>query len=694
MYDRPVPLGPGEAARRLGVSTRTIQRWLRQGRLASVRVGGRLKVDQTALAGLSFPSVPAGHALRSVLVANRGEIVVRIARSCRALGIRCLALVAPDQEGAWWAEQADARVRFESDYLDAAAIIESAVAAGADAIHPGYGFLAENAVFAEAVEAAGMTWIGPPAHAIRLMGDKVEARRLAAREGVPLLPGSDGRRQSDRGLVGEAERVGYPLLIKPVGGGGGKGMHVARDGGDLRGLLARARREASAAFGDDRLLLERYLDRPRHVEIQVLFDGSGTGIHLGERECSLQRRHQKVVEETPSPALRPAPRRRMGEAALRVAAAAGYVGPGTVEFLLDEARGEFFFLEMNTRLQVEHPVTELVTGRDLVADQIAIANGARIRDLRSTRRGAGAVTGPAEERWNNAIEARLYAEDADQGFLPASGRVVALQWPSGAGVRVDAGVGPGDRIGTGYDPLLAKIVAGGRNRRETVRRLRHALEETRILGLVTNLGFLRWIASAEWFARGETFTDTIPVRWHPGTARGPLPDATWRTAAAVIAEGSSDALQGWRLNGPPRLRLRSGEEERSIEVGPVVVDEDGRAGTALERSGDGSLVAHVDVGGRSVPFTLAPPATVEEAVRHAGLLGSGAHSVTAPMPGTVIAVTVRQGDHVEMHQSLVVLEAMKMENAVTASMSGTVAAVLVRPGTQIQKGDLLVEIAE
>jgi len=686
-----LPIGPGEAARRLGVSTRTVQRWLREGRLPGVRVGSRLKVDPVGLdaGGATDGSRPP---IRTVLVANRGEIVVRIARTCRRLGIRCLALIAPDQEGAWWTEQADARVTFEGAYLDADAIVEAARAAGADAIHPGYGFLAENAAFAEAVTAAGMTWIGPPASAIRLMGDKVEARRLAAREGVPLLPGSDGRRQSDRGLVGEAERIGYPVLIKPVGGGGGKGMHVARTAVDLRDFLTQARRESLAAFGDDRILLERYLDRPRHVEIQLLLDGRGEGMGLGERECSLQRRHQKVVEESPSSALRVTVRRRMTEAALRVAGAAGYVGAGTVEFLLDQESGEFFFLEMNTRLQVEHPVTELVTGRDLVADQLAIADGARLRDLEPTVTGVrGRVTrAQGFGGWDHAIEVRLYAEDADQGFLPAGGRVVALAWPSGEGVRVDAGVGPGDEVGTGYDPLLAKIVAGGKDRREAVRRLGQALEGTRVLGLVTNLAFLRWIAAADWFARGETFTDTIPTRWHPEV--GPPPDEAWRSAAAAIVTDSSGSMTGWRLNAGPRLRLRSDGEERSLEMASGASSP---AGTAvLERAANGRPVAHVDVGGRSVAFTLAPPPTVESATRQAGHRGRGSRAVTAPMPGRVIAVAVGAGDAVEIHTPLVVLEAMKMENAVTASTEGTVAAVLVRPGMQVQKGDLLVEISE
>jgi acetyl/propionyl-CoA carboxylase alpha subunit len=677
-----------------------VQRWLRQGRLPAVRVGARLKVHADALDVGERPTRP-GRRLRTLAIANRGEIVVRIARTCRELGIRSVALVAPDQEGAWWTEQADARVRLESGdggYLDIGAVVVAARASGADALHPGYGFLAENPAFVEAVESAGLTWIGPPPEAIRLMGDKVAARRLAAREGVPLLPGSDGRAQSDRALATAADRIGYPVLIKPVAGGGGKGMHVARVVADLRELLGRARREAKAAFGDDRLLLERYLDRPRHVEIQVLFDRAGQGMHLGERECSLQRRHQKVLEESPSPAFgsRTGGRLRgaMGEAALRVAAAAGYVGAGTVEFLLDEERGEFFFLEMNTRLQVEHPVTELVTGRDLVADQVAVAGGASMAELTGDQARAATPEGPA---WGHAIEARLYAEDAEQGFLPSGGRVVALRWPAGEGIRVDAGVGEGDPISSRYDPLLAKIVVGGRDRPEAIERLRKALDATVVLGTVTNLRFLRWIVAGGWFARGETFTDSIPTRWHPGAAG--VPDAAWAAAARSLGGAYRQPLAGWRLNAAPRLRLRSGDEERDVEVatdlgqnGDMAVVREVALGEASR--GEALPVAHVDVAGRSVAFSLARPPTIESAVRHAAAAGTSSLAVTAPMPGRVIAVPAVEGARVELHEPVVVLEAMKMENAVATSAAGTVAVVHVRPGQQVQKGDLLVEISQ
>jgi 3-methylcrotonyl-CoA carboxylase alpha subunit len=479
-------------------------------------------------------------------------------------------------------------------------------------------------------------------------------------------------------------------------------MHVARSAGDLPDLLARARREAAASFGDDRVLLERYLDRPRHVEIQVLFDATGRGVSIGERECSLQRRHQKVVEESPSPGLRGRAgarlRAAMGAAAVRLAGAAGYRGVGTVEFLVDE-HGDFFFLEMNTRLQVEHPVTELVTGRDLVADQLLVATGGSLRDLgldRPARRGS--TNAPTDRtpaaRWGHALEVRLYAEDAEEGYLPTGGRIVALRWPTGDGVRVDAGVGLGDEVATRYDPLLAKIVVGGTDRKDAVERLRRALAETLVLGPVTNLGLLRWIAGADWFAKGATWTDTLDVRWHPGPRR--IPEAAWRIAARALGEearlqgeATGPAAAGWRLNAVPRLRVRAEDQERIVEVSPMT-DDEAEPAVAADRTA-ASVVLHVDVGGRSVAFSLAPPPTVESAVRHASHSGEGARAVTAPMPGRVLAVPAREGSAVELHEPLVILEAMKMENAVTASAAGIVAAVLVKPGQQVQKGDLLVE---
>ena len=385
-------VGPGEAARRLGVTTRTVQRWLRTGRLPAVRVGTRLKVPADALAGrpdevlvLRAPVTARPRPIHRLLVANRGELVARIARTCRRLGITCLALVTEDQRETWWSRQADERVPLATTYLDGPAVIRAALDAGADAIHPGYGFLAEQADFAAAVVAAGLIWVGPPAAAMRALGDKAAARQRAAAAGLPVLAGYDGEDQTDRRLARAASAIGWPVLIKPSAGGGGLGMHVVRSRGAFHEASEQARREARASFGDDRLVLERYVEHPRHVEVQLLCDAHGGAIHLGERDCSLQRRHQKVLEEAPAPRVTKALRDRMGAAAVALARSAGYVGVGTAEFLVD-ADGAFTFMELNARLQVEHPVTEAVTGLDLVEAQLRVAAGEplglRQRDVR------------------------------------------------------------------------------------------------------------------------------------------------------------------------------------------------------------------------------------------------------------------------------------------------------------------------
>ena len=408
-------LTPRQVAERLGVTVRTVQRWISNGRLPAHRVGARLRVSPSSL------GEPTTGAIRTLLIANRGEIAARIARTARAIGMRTVAVHTPDEPAP---EGMDATAPIAS-YLDGVALIDAARRAGADAIHPGYGFLAENAAFAQAVIDAGMVWVGPPPAAIAAMGDKAEARRRAAQRGVPTVPGYDGAGQSNETLRSEALRIGLPILVKPSAGGGGKGMRVVRAAVDLDPAFAAARREAKAAFGDERLILERYLEGPRHVEIQILCDAQGTGVHLGERDCSSQRRNQKIVEESPAPSVGPELRARMGEAALSVAASVGYTNAGTVEFLVTDD-GRFHFLEMNTRLQVEHAVTEAVTGRDLVADQLRIAAGEPL----GVRQGEIRLNG-------HAIEARLYAEDPEAGFLPATGRVARLAWPDG--VRVDAG---------------------------------------------------------------------------------------------------------------------------------------------------------------------------------------------------------------------------------------------------------------
>jgi len=658
-------IGPNEAARRLGVSPRTVQRWLREGRLPSVKVGKRVKVDAAAFASEPQGSAINGHQIKRLLVANRGELVVRIARTCRQLGIRSLALVPEDQARAWWTLAADEVVPLSGSYLDPQAVLSAARHAGADAIHPGYGFLAENADFAEAVTSAGLIWVGPSASAMRALGDKAAARRLAEQLGVPLTPGYDGDDQADDRLLTEAEGIGYPVLLKPSAGGGGKGMHVVRERGAFADALAQARREAKVAFGDERMIIERYVERPRHIEVQVIADAHGNAVHLGERECTLQRRHQKVIEEAPSPVVNAALRERLGNAALRLIRAAQYVGAGTAEFLLDRD-GDFFFLEVNARLQVEHPVTELVTGRDLVADQLRIAGGGELGAAQSDIRFDG-----------HAIEARLYAEDPYAGFLPATGEVVEARWPVRDGLRVDAGVGDGDVVGTRYDPLLAKLIAFAPTRTQALQALDDALDRTAVLGVTTNRGFLRWLLQLPEVASGDMHTGLIDERW---VAEDELPPSAWAASASGLA---TERMTGFRLNAPRSVRVEIGEEERAVAVVP-----DARVTTA-RLVGD-SLV--MDLDGRAITAQLAPSPTVEAAISHASHEGTGAARVVAPMPGTVIAVRVEEGTNVEAGQILVVLEAMKMENTVAAPAPGRVAKVLVKAGQQVQRSETLVEL--
>jgi len=653
-------LGPGEAARRLGVSTRTVQRWLREGRLEGVRVGSRVRVAASGL-----PQPWGSRPIERLLVANRGELVVRIARTCRRLGVRCLGLVTADQSRAWWTSAVDEIVPLAETYLDAKAVLDAARRAGADAIHPGYGFLAENADFADVVAAAGLRWVGPPGDAMRALGDKAAARRLAEQSGVPVVPGYDGDGQADADLSAAAAQIGYPLLVKPSAGGGGKGMHVVPAAADLFDTLATARREARAAFGDERLVLERYLGRARHVEVQLLCDTHGGAVHLGERECSLQRRHQKVIEEAPSVAVGPRLRRRLGDAALRLVRAAGYVGAGTAEFLLDD-EGNFYFLELNARLQVEHPVTEMVTGRDLVADQLRIAAGERLGfDQREV-----AFDG-------HAIEARLYAEDPWHGFLPSSGELAGLRWPATtADVRIDAGVGAGDVVGTRYDPLLGKLIAHGPDRPTALARLRAALEQTAVFGLTTNRGFLLWLLEQRDVVRGRLDTQLIDRLWEP--ARPPAPDAAWSAAASSLSAG-------FRLNQPPAALVEIDGQRRR-----VVADAPAHDGPPHMVAGDRVLF---DADGRALAARLAPAPTVESALRQASHSAGSTNTVLAPMPGAVLAVRVTDGDEVSAGQVLVVLEAMKMENAITAPAAASVARVLVAAGQQVQRGEPLVELA-
>ncbi|HET7758630.1 MAG TPA: biotin carboxylase N-terminal domain-containing protein [Gaiellaceae bacterium] len=529
-----------------------------------------------------------------LLVANRGEIALRVFRACRELGIATVAVAPEDDAASLHARSADETVRISS-YLDAAEHVRAARETGADAIHPGYGFLAENADFAEAVEAAGLTWVGPPPAALRAGGDKLEAKRLAREAGVPVVP------------QGSPEEIGFPLMIKAAAGGGGRGMRVVRSPDELDGALAAARREAKAAFGDDRVFCERYVERPRHVEIQLLGDAHGTVVALGERECSVQRRHQKVLEEAPSPALDPELRARMSEAAVAFAHAIGYRSAGTAEFMLDGR--DFWFLELNGRIQVEHPVTELISGADLVAEQIRIAQGSALT---------------AEPRIvGHAVEVRLYAEDP-KTFLPQAGRIERLRLPDG--IRVDAGVAEGDEVGTGYDPMIAKLGAHGSTRADALDRLAAALAVTEVGGVVTNLPFLRWLVAHPALRAGETTTAFLTE--HPPLSAPPLrlPDRPWRG--------------GFRLNLPAPPPAPPPDLDASVDHG-------GHEQSTLTAPMPGTVIKVLAAEGDRVQPRQ--PLVVLEAMKMET-------PVVSPYEAVVRSVRVREGDSVGGGDVLVELE--------------------------------------
>ncbi len=629
------------------------------------------------------------------------------------------------------------------DLLDPHAVVDAALAAGADAVHPGYGFLAESPDLAAAVLAAGLTWVGPPPAAIRSLGDKAEARALARRVGVPVADGEEPRDQSDASLAAVAGRIGYPVLVKPVAGGGGKGIRVVAAADGLAAALAAARREARRAFGDERLLLERYVEDARHVEVQVLGDAHGSIAALGDRDCSLQRRHQKVVEEAPAPGLDPALRRSLRDAAVRLAAAVGYVNAGTCEFLVGRDAA-FVFLELNARLQVEHPVTEAVLGRDLVADQLAVADGATLASL--------GLDDPAaiEARivsGGHAIEVRINAEDPARGFLPSTGRVVAVRWPAGTarfgpagerGVRLDAGIEVGDVIGGRFDPLLAKVVAHGPDRAVAVSRLAAALDSTEVLGLATNLAFLRRLVRLTVVVQARARIQTIEGDPEVGAATRagagePLPDAAWQAAARQLVgvTGPTGAWGGaWRPNLPPQLRLVAdagdGPVERSVALGVPGGDAgvDGRPPAALPRTWHRRPTPPRTRRPRPTS-PQAPPSPVATATRStsrwparaspsdwrcrrrtspgtgrpggttgadggpkAGWVGD----VRAPMPGLVVGVHVVAGSILGAGARIATIEAMKMEHDVTAPEQARVAEILVREGEQVERGRVVARL--
>ncbi|MEU6090469.1 acetyl-CoA carboxylase biotin carboxylase subunit [Streptomyces sp. NPDC047085] len=636
----------------------------------------------------------------TVLVANRGEIAVRVIRTLRSLGVRSVAVFSDADADARHVREADTAVRIgpapaAESYLSVERLLEAAARTGAQAVHPGYGFLAENAGFARACEEAGLVFIGPPADAIALMGDKIRAKETVRAAGVPVVPGSNGSGLSDAQLADAAREVGTPVLLKPSAGGGGKGMRLVREMTALEEEIAAARREARASFGDDTLLVERWIDRPRHIEIQVLADGHGGVIHLGERECSLQRRHQKIIEEAPSVLLDEETRAAMGEAAVQAARSCGYRGAGTVEFIVPgNDPSAYYFMEMNTRLQVEHPVTELITGIDLVEWQLRVAAGERLGFAQEDVR----LTG-------HAVEARICAEDPARGFLPSGGTVLLLNEPQGDGVRTDSGLSQGTEVGSLYDPMLSKVIAHGPDRETALRRLRAALAETVTLGVQTNAGFLRRLLAHPAVVSGEMDTGLVE-RVVDDLVSTDVPEAVYEAAAAVRLEALRptpgqdwvdpfSVPNGWRLGGAPKpvafpLRVPGLDPVAHASRGGASVTEDRvsvtldgvrhtfhRAGDWIGRDGDAWQVRDHD-----------PVAASLTRSAHAG-----ADSLTAPMPGTVTVVKVAVGDEVTAGQSLLVVEAMKMEHVISAPHAGTVAELDVIPGSTVAMDQVLAVIA-
>ncbi|MGW5635775.1 acetyl/propionyl/methylcrotonyl-CoA carboxylase subunit alpha [Streptomyces sp. NPDC003832] len=675
----------------------------------------------------------------TVLIANRGEIAVRVIRTLRRLGIRAVAVHSPADAAARHVREADTAValhpggpagdtsRTESGggYLDIQQIVSAALLTGAQAVHPGYGFLSENAEFARAVTAAGLAFIGPPASAIDLMGDKIRAKETVSAYGVPVVPGSSGSGLTDDQLADAALRVGLPVLLKPSAGGGGKGMRLVRDPDSLPEEIAAARREALGSFGDDTLLVERWIDRPRHIEIQVLADGHGNVVHLGERECSLQRRHQKIVEEAPSVLLNEATRAAMGAAAVDAARSCGYTGAGTVEFIVSADRpDEYFFMEMNTRLQVEHPVTELVTNLDLVELQVRVAAGEAL-SLKQERIGFD----------GHAVEVRLYAEDPARDFLPSGGRVLTLREPAGEGIRVDSGLVEGYEVGSTYDPMLAKVIAHGPDRATALRRLRTALDNTRVHGVTVNTGFLRRLLVDPDVVVGRLDTGMVEARLG-SLVQAPMPPQVPVTAALAAQLAWEPSRQdtgtwvdpfavpsGWRIGGPAWTthRFLDGDSEpievrvRRILSGPASYEVSYADGPALpadlrtdgtirvlltwdgtarqldhttEITAAGDVVHWVSLGSDTWRLRTFDPVTAAGS----DAAGTTGGALAAPMPGTVTLVKASVGDIVSAGQVVLVVEAMKMEHALTAPFDGTVTELRAVPGTTVELDQVLAVI--
>ncbi len=665
----------------------------------------------------------AGRGLFSkMLIANRGEIACRVMRTARRLGIRTVAVYSDADLDARHVREADEAVRIGpapsvESYLSIDRILAAAREAGAEAVHPGYGFLSENPRFAEALAAERIAFVGPPPAAIAAMGDKIESKRLAAKAGVRTVPGFVGEIKNERHALKIADEIGYPVMVKASAGGGGKGMRIVRGGAELKEALRSAASEARSSFGDDRLLIEKFIEEPRHIEIQVLADSHGAVLHLGERECSIQRRHQKVIEEAPSPIIDPETRAAMGAAAVALARAVGYCSAGTVEFIVDQDRN-YYFLEMNTRLQVEHPVTELVTGLDLVELMIRITAGERL----TLRQEDVALVG-------SAIEARIYAEDPARGFLPATGRLIRYREPSaanGSGIRIDSGVGEGGEIGIHYDPMIAKLIAFGPDRATALARLAHAIDGFTIRGLATNLPFLAAVARHPRFAEGRLSTGFIAEEFGAGF-KGVVPaaEALHRLIALAavahrrIAEREaaiSGQLPGHGARVPDDWIVAVEAERHSLRVeardkaylvrgadweislatgwrpGDLVLDAqvNGEVSAAqIDRNGP---ILRLQQGGATLEALVAP-AHIAPVLRHVPVKASPdlGRFLLSPMPGLLISLAVKQGEEVKAGQELAIVEAMKMENVLRAERDGRIVRVLATAGASLAVDQAILE---
>jgi 3-methylcrotonyl-CoA carboxylase alpha subunit len=657
-----------------------------------------------------------------ILIANRGEIACRVIKTARRMGIRTVAVYSEADEGARHVRLADEAVCIgapppRESYLVVDKIIAAALATGAQAIHPGYGFLSENEEFAEACAKNGLVFIGPPVSAIRAMGSKSEAKKLMEKAGVPLTPGYHGDNQEPDLLKQEADRIGYPVLIKAAAGGGGKGMRAVDRSEDFLDALASCKREAASSFGDQHVLIEKYLQRPRHIEIQVFGDSHGTCVYLFERDCSVQRRHQKVLEEAPAPNMPPERRAAMGKAAVDAAKAVGYVGAGTVEFIANQD-GTFYFMEMNTRLQVEHPVTEMITGLDLVEWQLKVGAGETL----PLRQEQLAIRG-------HALEARIYAEDPDKGFLPSVGRLIHLAPPAETlNVRVDTGVEQDDEISPHYDPMIAKLIVWDETRERALARMLQALADYRVVGVSNNIGFLSRLVACPAFAQADLDTGLIERErtfLFPETSEPPA--EAWLVAAlgelirdqqyaAAEASASPDphspwhARDGWRVNGIARreIKLRAGEVEKVVTAAydgeAFQLEFEGQRSTAAGRFAGGSEL-RVDLGGRRINVTVVSAnekrhvfidgvcfvfAAIDP-LFHAGSGGGAEGGLTAPMPGKVIALIAPVGTRIEKGAPLLILEAMKMEHTIAAPAAGVVKGFRFNVGEQVSDGAELVE---